>query len=306
MRWSLVTVLAFTCLSAGTSVSAAPEDRGPHPFTRYSESIPARDGGSIAALVYRTGAPGARPLIIFRHGFSRRKESLAALAEHWATRGFSVILNDSRTGLRPDYTGRDSSDMIDCGVWAVRTSAGQGHCLQGRVNKNAVVIGGYSAGGYAALIAAHKNCALGEGGFTCVLMALFDPYPTDAERAAALAREITVPAIMLHADSGICNGRGRGKIIFKNTAGPTYAMHIKGAGHCDFEPQPSLGCALMCMGSWDRGSNDAIRRYATAMIEACAGGDAEAWPYINGPIAQADPRIGIFPETRGLSLPPAH
>jgi dienelactone hydrolase len=299
----ILTVLIIVC--GCTASAAAPEDNGPHAFTRHSESIPARDGEEIPALVYRTDAPGERSLIIFRHGFSRRKESLEACGEHWASRGFTVILNNSRTGLRPDYKGRDSDDMIDCADWAVRKSAVPGHYLHDGVNKQAVIIGGYSAGGYTALNAVHKNHTQSEGDFTCAVMVLFDPYPTDADHAAALAREIHVPSIMLHADNGICNGRGRGKVIFKNTAGPTYALHIKGASHCDFEPQSSLGCALMCMGGWNSERNAAITRYATAMIEAYAGGDSEAYSYINGTMAQADKRITIYPESRGLVLPPA-
>jgi hypothetical protein len=60
----------------------------------------------------------------------------------------------------------------------------------------------------------------------------------------------------------------------------------------------------MCMGSWDSDRNAAVRRYATAMIEAYAGEDPRAYPYINGPSAHADSRIAIYPETRGLVLPP--
>jgi len=299
----LICVCTCFLVTTGTAV-AAPEDNGPHAYTRHSESIPARDGETIPALVYRTGAAGERPLIIFRHGFSRRKESLEACGEHWATRGFSVILNDSRTGLRPDYTGPDSGDMIDCADWAVRKSAEPGHYLHGGINKEAVIMGGYSAGGYTALNAVHKNHTQGEGDFTCAVMVLYDPYPTDAHHAASLSREIHVPSIMLHADNGICNGRGKGTVIFRNTAGPTYALHIKGASHCDFEPQSSLGCALMCMGGWNNERNAAITRYATAMIEAYAGGDAMAYTYINGPAARADTHITIYPESRGLDLPP--
>jgi len=291
-------------LVASSPVWAAPENNGSYACTRYTESIPARDGGIISAAIYQTNAPGKRPLIIFRHGFSRSKESLAACAEHWATRGLHVLLNDSRTGLRPDYPGRDSGDMIDCADWAVRNSSQPGHYLHGAVNKDAVVIGGFSAGGYTALIATNKNCALGEGNFTCTLMVLFDPYPVDAEHAAALAREINIPSIMLHAEDGVCNGRGKGKVMFQNTAGPTYAVHIKGAHHCDFEPQSSLGCAMICLGKWNQDRNDAIRRYATSMIEAYAAGDPAAYPYINGPAARSDSRIEIWPETRGLDLPP--
>jgi len=304
VKKTIPVVIASFLLFANVQAWAAPENDGPYSCTRYTESIPARGGGTIEACVYTTGAAGERPLIIFRHGFSRRKESLAACGEHWASRGFNVILNDARTGLRPDYTGRDSGDMIECGDWAVHKSKEQGHYLYGAVQKNAVVIGGYSAGGYTALIAAHKNHVQGEGDFSCAAMVLYDPYPTDETHATALARDLHVPSIMLHGDDGVCNGRGKGKVIYQNTAGPTYAIHVKDASHCDFEPQSSLGCTVMCMGRWNSERNAAIRRYATAMIEAYADGDPSANPYINGPIAQSDSAIAIYPESRDLTLPP--
>lgn len=302
MSRSIAGLLVFSCVVTCTAVStAAPEDKGPYSWTRYSESIPARDNGTITALVYTTGAQGKRPLVIFRHGFLRSAGSLAACGEHWASRGFNVILNDARTRW-PDCEVSDPADMIDCAGWAIQKSTQSGHYLQAAVDSDAVIIGGFSAGGYTALIAAHRACALGDGGFTCAALVLFDPYPADAGRAAELARAITTPAIMLHADDAACNGRGKGKIIFKNTAGPTYAVHIRGASHCDFEPRASTGCNLLCAGAWNHERNTAVMRYATAMIEACALGTADAYPYLNGPAAQADTRITVYPQTRGLEL----
>jgi len=304
MKKAILALFVVTCVfTHGGAASAAPEDRGPYSCTRYSEAIPARNSGTITALVFKTGAGGKRPLIVFRHGFLRTGQSLAACGEHWASRGCSVILNDARSGIPPDYTGIDSDDMIDCADWAVQKGSKPGHYLHGAVDSTAVVIGGFSAGGYTALIATHKNCALGDGNFRCACMVLYDPYPVDAEHAVGLAREIEVPAIMLHADDAACNGRGRGKVIYPNTAGPTYAIHVRDASHCDFEPQASFGCNLLCAGAWDRERNTAIRRYATAMIEAYAGKNARAYPYINGTIALDDERITVYPETRGLDLP---
>jgi hypothetical protein len=40
------------------------------------------------------------------------------------------------------------------------------------------------------------------------------------------------------------------------------------------------------------------------MIEAYAGDDPQAYPHINGPAAHTDSRIAIYPETRGIVLPP--
>lgn len=304
MQTIIPVLIAALCMFARVPVWAAPEDNGPYSCTRYTESIPARDGGTIEVCVYKTGATGERPLIVFRHGFFRTKSTLNSYGTHWASRGLNVMLNDARTGISPDYNGKDSNDMIDCADWAIRKSGEPGHYLYGALRSEKVVIGGYSAGGYAALIAAHKNNTLGDGNFTCALMVLYDPYPTDATHAAALARDLHVPSIMLHGDDGICNGHGKGKVIYKNTAGPTYAIHVRDASHCDFEPQSSFGCAVFCLGTWDSVHNAAVKRYATSMIEAYASLDPAAYPYINGSITQSDSTITVYPESRGLTLPP--
>ena len=304
MKKTIPVLIAFLFVFASVPARAAPEDDGPYSCTRYTESIPARDGGTIEACVYKTDAPGARPLIVFRHGLFRTKSTLDSYGSHWATRGFNVILNDARTGMSPDFTGKDSNDMIDCADWAIRKNDEPGHYLYGGIQKDSVIIGGFSAGGYTALIATHKNHAQGDGNFTCAVMVLYDPYPADENHAAALARDLHVPSVMLHGDDGICNGHGKGKVIYKNTSGPTYASHVKGASHCDFEAQSSFGCAVFCLGTWDNVHNTAVKRYATAMIEAYANLDPAAYPYINGPIAQSDSAIAIYPESHGLTLPP--
>ena len=303
MKKILPVLIASLLVLANSTARAAPEDAGPYFCTKSNENIPARDGGSITACLYKTNAPGTRPLIVFRHGFSRTKESLDAYGFHWASRGCNVILNDARTGMSPDYIGRDSNDMIDCTNWAVQKNSEPGHALYGTIKPDAVVIGGYSAGGYTALIAIHKNITLGDGNFSCAVMMLYDPYPTDANHAAAFARDLYVPSIMLHGDNGICNGFGKGTVIFQNTAGPTYAIHINDASHCDFEPQSSLGCTAACLGIWDSEQNNTLKRYATAMIETYAEHDPAAYPYINGSIARADTRITVYPESHDLTLP---
>ena len=56
---------------------------------------------------------------------------------------------------------------------------------------------------------------------------------------------------------------------------------------------------------WDACKNSRVKRYGTAMIEAYLNCDPAAYPYINGAAAQSDSGIKIYPESRGLSMPPA-
>jgi pimeloyl-ACP methyl ester carboxylesterase len=303
-----VVVMALCVMYCCVLAEAAPEDNGPYTYTKYTRSIPARDGGSISTCVFVTSAAGPRPLIVFRHGFARSKDVMKNYGKHWGTRGFVVILNDSRTGLSPDYTGKDSNDMIDCANWAVQQSDQAGNYLSGKINPTKVVLGGHSAGGYTAEIATYKNLTLGEGNFDCAVMVLYDPVPTDDDYAATIAQRIFIPSVMIYGVPSICNLFGAGKVIFQNTAGPSYGIYVKAADHCDFESYYTLSCAILCFkwpfGGWDRCKNSRVKRYGTAMIEAYLNCDPAAYPYIDGSAAQSDTSIKIYPESRGLSMPP--
>ena len=105
-----IMLLTLSTMYCCVGAEAAPEDYGPYTYTKYTQSITARDGGCISTYVFVTGAVGPRPLIVFRHGFGRSKDVMQDYGKYWGTRGFIVILNDSRTGISPDYTGKDSNE----------------------------------------------------------------------------------------------------------------------------------------------------------------------------------------------------
>ena len=303
-----IMVLALYVMYCCVVAEAGPEDYGPYSYTKYTQSITARDGGCISTYVFVTSAAGPRPLIVFRHGFGRSKDVMQDYGKYWGTRGFIVILNGSRTGISPDYTGKDSNDMIDCANWAVQRSGQTDNYLSGKIDPTKVVLGGHSAGGYTAEIATYKNLALAEGNFDCGVMVIYDPVPTDDDYAATIAQSIFIPSVMLYGVPSICNLFGAGKVIFQNTAGPSYGIYVKAADHCDFESYYTVSCAVACFkwpfGGWDACTNSLVKRYGTAMIEAYLNCDSASYPYINGAAALSDTGIEIYPESRGLSMPP--
>ena len=305
-----ITLYSIILVLLTSPAFSAPEDNGPYSWTKYNQNVIARDGGTISTFVFVSSAPGPRPLIVFRHGFGRSKDIMYDYGKHWGTRGFHVILPDSRTGISPDYTGKDSNDIIDCANWAVQKSSESGHYLFGKIDASKVAFGGHSAGGYAAEIAAYKNVALGDGNFLCGVMVLYDPVPTDIGYAESIAQGIFIPSVMLYGISYTCNNFGAGTGIFQNTAGPTYGLYVKGADHCDFESYYTSSCAIACLhwpfGGWDSSHNKTVKRYGTAMMEAYLNCDPNAYPYINGSIAQSDSKIQIYSESRGLTMPPAN
>jgi dienelactone hydrolase len=138
---------------------AAPEDRGSYTWSKHTVNIPARDGGSINALLYVPNAQYAYPILAIRHGFSKKKIkylNLTKYGEHFASRGFVVILPNSRAESFYDIEP-EADDINDCMNWAVNRSKQPGNSLSGKLDENKQAVGGVSGGGLVATIATAKN-----------------------------------------------------------------------------------------------------------------------------------------------------
>jgi predicted acyl esterase len=66
----LCAVIVFLMFSVAF---AAPEDRGTYDWSQYTVNIPARDGGTITALLYVPNAQHTYPVLTIRHGFNKEK-----------------------------------------------------------------------------------------------------------------------------------------------------------------------------------------------------------------------------------------
>ena len=140
-------------------VYAAPEDRGSYTSSKSTVNIPARDGGSINALLYVPHAQQAYPLLAIRHGLSKKKINTLALTKygkHFASRGFVVLLPNARTESFTDFE-IEADDINDCMKWAVNRSKQTGNSLSGKINETKQAVRGVSAGGLVATIATAKN-----------------------------------------------------------------------------------------------------------------------------------------------------
>ena len=300
------TLLCVVTISLMCSFAyAAPEDRGSYTWSQCTVQIPARDGGSITALLYVPTAQYAYPLLAIRHGLSKAKIkywSLTKYGKHFASRGFVVMLPNSRTESFRDFE-IEADDITDCMNWAVNRSKQPGNSLSGKIDENKQAIGGVSAGGLVATIATAKNNTDPNALIKYRALMCFEPGDING-LGQYYAPMISTPTVTIFGENTVCSTFLSGVVIFHKVTGPAYGLKVIGADHCDTESRYNLGCAVTCLGGWDEYHNKSYRRYGTAFLEAYLKCDSDAFPYINGSIAQSDTRIELYTDSHDLEMPP--
>jgi dienelactone hydrolase len=304
MKQTLFFLVAI--LSVCSIAYAAPEDRGSYSWSKYRVNIPARDGESITALLYVPTAQNAYPLLAIRHGLSKEKIkflSLTKYGEHFASRGFVVLLPNARTESFTDFE-TEADDINDCMKWAINRSKQPGNSLSGKIDETNQAVGGVSGGGLVATIATAKNNTDPTALIKYRALMCFEPGDING-LGQYYAPMISTPTITIFGENTLCNTFTSGAVIFRKVTGPAYGLKVIGADHCDSESRFSLGCALICMCfGWDAYHNKSYRRYGTAFLEAYLKCDAATFLYINGSIAQDDKRVGLYIDSHGLEMPP--
>jgi dienelactone hydrolase len=285
---------------------AAPEDRGSYTWSKYTVKIPARDSGSITALLYIPTAQKAYPLLAIRHGLSKKKIkylSLTKYGEHFASRGFVVLLPNARTESFTDFE-IEADDINDCMNWAINRSNQPGNSLSGKIDENKQAVGGVSGGGLVATIATAKNNNDPNALIKYRALMCFEPGDING-LGQYYAPMISTPTVTIFGENTLCSTFNSGAVIFHKVTGPAYGLKVIGADHCDTTSRYSLGCAIVCMClGWDEYHNKSYRRYGTAFLEAYLNCDSDAFPYMNGSMAQSDPLVKLYPDNHDLEMPP--
>jgi len=304
MKQTLICVVTISLMCS--LVYAAPEDRGSYTWSKYTVNIPARDGGSINALLFVPNAQQAYPLLAIRHGLSKKKIkylSLTKYGEHFASRGFVVILPNSRAESFYDLEP-EADDINDCMNWAVNRSKQPGNSLSGKIDETKQAVGGVSAGGLVATIATAKNNTDPNALIKYRALMCFEPGDING-LGQYYAPMISTPTVTIFGENTLCSTFNSGAVIFHKVTGPAYGLKVIGADHCDIESRYNLGCAIVCMClGWDAYHNKSYRRYGTAFLEAYLKCDSAAFPYINGSMAHSDTRIELYADSHDLEIPP--
>jgi MYXO-CTERM domain-containing protein len=280
-------------LIARTSLAGLPEAPGSFATESVTLDVPVGGGVTLSADVYLPKTAGARPLVILRHGYTSHKENMVGWAEHLATHGFVGVSFESRDPNAIDSTV-EGADMAAVTQWLVDRGADNGSPLFGRVDGQRVAVGGHSAGGAAATVAATQLAPK--------VLVLLDTQ--DTPPALAAAPGILAPTVALFTAANGCNENGNNKDTFKTVSGPRFGAFVSGATHCDGEdPIDVAGCGSYCGDPTDA-HHATFKRYVTAFLEAYLLCEPAAYPYVGGAQAISDAAITILPETAKLQMPP--
>jgi hypothetical protein len=283
----------FVSSFARASYAGLPEDPGS--FTTQSQTfdVPVSGGVTLSTEVHWPATSGARPLVVLRHGYTSHKENMVGWAEHLATHGFVGVSFESRDPNAIDSTV-EGEDMATVTAWLVQRTVDNTSPLFGRIDGARVAVGGHSAGGAAATVAAAK--------ISPQVLVLLDTE--DTAEALAAAPGLSVPTVATFTEASGCNENGDNRNTFKSVTGPRFGVFVPGATHCDGEdPLDFAGCGYYC-GAPTPAHHAELSRYTTAFLEAYLLCDAAAYPYVGGALAQSDTAINILPESAKLTLPP--
>jgi pimeloyl-ACP methyl ester carboxylesterase len=212
--------------------------------------------------------------LIFAHGFLRSVAQHEDFARHLASWGVTTYL----VGLCSGGWNRDGAATYRALMVATADES--------RAAK--VIYGGFSAGGFAAGLAALAD------------MRSVGYLALDSVDRAALARAVNadtvrIPVYGVFAPASRCNAQQVGARMFEKTAGAV-ALEVVGATHCHFEAPSNLLCSLACGDGANTAEDNTLRArilaLATAYVRWRAGLDetAGAWWQPSAGVLTALPR----------------
>jgi MYXO-CTERM domain-containing protein len=283
----------FVWTIARPSLAGLPEEPGTFATESQTFDIPVAADVNLSTDVRMPKTTGARPLVILRHGYTSYKANMIGWADHLASHGFVGVSFESRDPNNND-SATDGADMAKLVEWLVQRATDNASPLFGRIDTARIAIGGHSAGGATAMVAASKVLPK--------VLVLLDTE--DSAPALAVAKNLSAPTVALFAEASGCNEDGDNRKTFAAVTGPRFGVFVPGATHCDGEdPIDVDGCGSFC-GAPTAANHAKFKRYATAFLQAYLLCDSAAYPYVNGAQATSDTGIKILPETANLQLPP--
>lgn len=231
---------------------------GPYKVTARASKLAGAD-----VDVYTPAGDGPFPVVLWAHGFFRKKEQHVDAATHAASWGFLVVAPDL-----PEFSDHQAN-----GEWLANDLLPEVQALP--VAGPEVLMVGHSAGGLASLVGAglaHADAWVG-----------LDPVDASSIGAGA-DQDVTGAALLLHGEPGTCNSDG--SAYGWKTGGEQWTVTVTDGNHCDFESNTDSTCTAFC-GDPDDARAALIQQYAVAWLVQQTGGDAAAWMQ-GGSVAEAD------------------
>lgn len=237
---------------------------GPYAVTATESTL-----GGAATDVYTPAGNGPFPIVLWAHGFFRKKEQHIDAARHAASWGFLVAA--------PDLP--ELSDHEKNGAFLANDLLPEMQALPDAGSTVAMV--GHSAGGLATLLAA--------GMADAHIWVGLDPVDASALGEGG-DQDVSAATLLLHGEPGSCNSSG--SAYDWQTSAEQWTVTVTDANHCDFESNTDGTCTGFC-GVNDPARQTLIQTYAVAWLVAHTGGDAAAW-LEGGATAEADRAAGTL------------
>lgn len=252
-RWlvSVGTVLALAVLAAACAlhhVLHIPRPPLPLGVSKRTEEI-TLTGQTVAVDFYLSSRSGPAPVVVIAHGFSRNRKTMAGWGGMLAKEGFLAVVPDLPAWADHARNGRALAELL------AKLQPGRVSPQQRALGRAALV--GYSAGGFATLLAAagRTNVACWVG---------LDPVAIGPSGIRA-AESLAIPCFVLRAEPAPWNANGIARQTFAALPGPAFTLAVKNASHVDAENPTSRAAEWAC-GKCDPARRDVFGRYLLASL----------------------------------------
>lgn len=206
-------------------------------------------GKVVAVDFYLPVGPGPAPVVVVAHGFSRNRKTMAGWGGRLAREGFITVVPDLPAWSDHARNGRALVALL-AGVQA-------GRLIPHPKPSGRTALVGFSAGGYAALLAAAEStnvsCWVG-----------LDPVGMGS-RATRAAESLRIPSFVLRAEPASWNAHGNARQIFAALPGPAFSLTVNHATHVDAENPTSRAAEWAC-GKSDPARREVFGRYLLASL----------------------------------------
>jgi dienelactone hydrolase len=271
----LTGMIMFFMPGASAMEVSDPAGNGQFPTYQTTVSIPGTQGANLSADLYYPGdanglsqEAGRCPVIVLGHGFSQSKANHANQGLHLATRGYIVLIPNSNSSS--DHS-RFADDLIKCIDWMEQRNNDPGSVFHALARVDRVGVGGHSAGGLSAILAASRDTRIRA-------VSTMDPVDNGGLGEAALPG-ISAPVAITYSEPSNCNANGSALVLYNAAVAPKRGIKIVGANHSDPQDPASFTSNLFC-GSANSTRQALYRRYMSGWFEYHLRNDARYGPWV--------------------------
>lgn len=210
--------------------------------------------------VYRPTGAGPFGLVALGHGFQNSKDNMEVLARAIAAKGAVVVVPQFPLLLALQCGSSDHARNATILIAAIDQQI-----ALGGIDAAKVGVGGHSAGGLSAfLAAAQRNFAA---------VALLDAVDSNG-LGLAQAANVSEPTLFLSGESSTCNSMNNSAAWYAPKPGLKAKLKVVNANHCDPQDPISNACTVGCGGpaATSAARTAIFRRYTVAFFDRILNG----------------------------------